>query len=812
MPGRRPVSWSRVRPAFPLLLIPVLVPAACSDGDAPRPAPAAAWAGSSERLELIAISKRPQDEPRVVRRLFPPPAIEPWRAEAERVLHSDVRAGPGEAEVPGYRANDGSPTVPALVVGGPKGVARRVVVPLDVAARTYDQVFLRVTSPEREDAGVALLRAGRELLRAGPIAFHGSKTPRVVAFDLPGARALAEEPDQLAIELAGRAEGALVVEVALGWRSPSGFLPAPGAPELVALRADALDLRRGVGLSSRAPLAADFDVPAGAELAFSTGAPAALRLSGDAPVLVVALASADGGDGLERVERVPLSGAPTWRAAAIDLAPFAGRRARATFALESGLEEAGGSAAECEALCVVAEPRLRAAAPNAPSVLLVTSDTHRADHLGRAPAPRAEVRTPALDALAARGVLFADAFAATNTTNPSHVAIMTSLPVRDTRVTDNLSPLADGATTLAERFGARGWRTFAAVSARHLVHAESGLGQGFERMSAPADSERRAAGTVDELLAWLEEPGISGEPLFCWLHVFDAHSPYEPPPPYDRRYYPPPRDPYDRARTLQYPGRFLPLYLRGVTDVEFPRAQYRAEIDYLDEQVGRVLARERFRAGVTAFTADHGESFGRHGVWWDHAELYPDSVRVPLILAWPGAPAGARCDAAVSQTDLGRTLLNLAGLVALDFGGRDLRAFVEGSAAPAPRFALSGYGYSAMVEDGGWYLILHLADHHQTSLVEPRVKHQVEIYHLAVDRDCERDLIALEPERAAALRRELIEWLRAASPAGLALDVSASAAQRERLAAIGYTEAAPTDAGRPWFDGACACEWCGRFR
>ena len=84
----------------------------------------------------------------------------------------------------------------------------------------------------------------------------------------------------------------------------------------------------------------------------------------------------------------------------------------------------------------------------------------------------------------------------------------------------------------------------------------------------------------------------------------------------------------------------LPFYLRGLTDVEFPHAQYRAEIDYLDTQLAGVFSLPRFRSAVVAFTSDHGESFGQHGVWWDHAELYPDSVHVPLILAWPGAPAG----------------------------------------------------------------------------------------------------------------------------------------------------------------------------
>jgi arylsulfatase A-like enzyme len=251
--------------------------------------------------------------------------------------------------------------------------------------------------------------------------------------------------------------------------------------------------------------------------------------------------------------------------------------------------------------------------------------------------------------------------------------------------------------------------------------------------------------------------------------------------------------------------------LKGLTDVEFPRAQYRAEIDYIDSELARVLELGRFREGVTAFTADHGESFGAHGVWWDHAELYPDSLHVPLVLAWPGAPGGERRGEAVQLADLGRTLLDLAGIEAPGFPGRDLREAQQG--APGPRYALARDGHSASIQAGGWHLILHLADHHPAALVEPRERHRVELYDLRRDPRAEHDRIDAEPGRARELRRALIEWLAAAPAEGLAAPSAASLEQRARLAGLGYAEGAEAvGAAGDWFDERCGCAWCLRFR
>jgi arylsulfatase A-like enzyme len=158
-------------------------------------------------------------------------------------------------------------------------------------------------------------------------------------------------------------------------------------------------------------------------------------------------------------------------------------------------------------------------------VLLVTSDTHRGELLGTTAGGL--VRTPALDALAARGVVFLDAMSTSNATNPSHAALMTGLHPRDTRVVTNRDPLARRAVTLAERFAAAGYRTAATYSAFHLDDATSGLGQGFDRYEGPgaptgldfdafegaSSSVRDGALTVERALAHVDD-GSAVPPRF----------------------------------------------------------------------------------------------------------------------------------------------------------------------------------------------------------------------------------------------------------------------------------------------------------
>ena len=771
---------------------------ACAEEARDRPMPAVlSEMVPVERVALHPMGERTRERKRTVRSLYPPKDVSPWEVQAQRSLYAMVQAGQEDSAVPGFSLQDGTPSVPALVVVDDSEDPNRVLVPGDYDPASFNEVRLRITCPEPDVVRVVARRSGRALVTSEPHDVEASKVPTTVRVPLPGLRRLGAAFDELALEIEGRAQGIMVVQIDLVARPLAEVVLADGGDGgFVAPRSDG-ETVNGTLLFSGSPLEGVFDGAKDAELAFTAFVPKDARGPGMPPTLLVTL-TAEGVERVKRSFRLGESESGPWHQLALELGEFAGREVRARFEISDEAEPS---------LCVVAEARVRRRG-NLRTVLLVTSDTHRGDHLSVVSDDL--VRTPAIDTLAVRGVLFENAFSASNTTNPSHVALMTGIHVRDTRVANNHTPLHEKAETLAERFRDAGYRTFAALSVTHLGPRESGLGQGFDRVYAPVDGESDGQLAVDVMTRWLWSAG--DEPVFAWLHVFDAHSPYTPQASYDRRYYPSGKDPFDPKHPFDFPGKFLPFHLKGLRDVEFPHTQYRAEIDYVDDQLARIFSLKRVQGGIVAFTADHGESFGQHGVYWDHAELYPDSVHVPLILAWPGAPGGTQVSAPVRQLDLGRTLLNVADLDSADFAGSDLRDHLEGTPASSPRFALAGYGFSASINVGGWHLILHLLDHQPASVIVERRRHRVELYNRNVDPDCLRDLVDEEPERAREMRAALVRWLGDAGSEELGTRHEPTAEQRSRLAALGYgADASAWSAGDAWFDADCECEWCARF-
>lgn len=557
------------------------------------------------------------------------------------------------------------------------------------------------------------------------------------------------------------------------------------------------DLRRGVGLSSEQGLEFSLSAPQGGEVGFSYGMPEVLRRDSEQPELVVLLRS----PGLpERRHVLPFEDADTttiWHWARIPIGEFAGKPLQVRFELFSRDGR--------PALCALTEPKVHVPERDDRTVLLVTSDTHRADRLGSA---GGHVQTPVLDALAARGLSFERAFSATNVTLPSHTAMLSGRHPRDTRLVDNNMRLGEEAWTLAEAFREAGWQTIAAVSAAHLAHEWSGLGQGFDRMLVTRAPDRRAGETITYLNRSLEE--LDGRPLFVWVHLFDAHAPYLPPPGYAERYYE--GDAWDP--TLPDPAvdpLHLPPFLPGVRDLAYVTAAYDGETSYLDGELARLLERPRIRRGITAFTADHGESFGEHGVYWDHAELYPQTVRVPLLLAWPGAPAGTRVGTPVSNLDLGRTLLDLAGEQQVPFPGRNLRLALEPKET-RPLHLISSHGTSAAIVHWPWLLVLHLQDHRPDPQNVGAIKaaHSHELYDLDSDPDCVLDLARQDRAKAGELRADLVAWLRSGENLGWTTRNRHDAAMRDNLQALGYAGSyeGGAEEAPEWFPSGCGCREC----
>lgn len=321
----------------------------------------------------------------------------------------------------------------------------------------------------------------------------------------------------------------------------------------------------------------------------------------------------------------------------------------------------------------------------APNVLLVTLDTTRADHVG---AYGHVIDTPAFDRIAKEGALFLDASAVAAVTGPSHASMLSGAGPWDHGVLLNGIPVPQDRTLLAEVLHDRGWSTGAFVSS-YVLSGSYGFRRGFqvydddfgsipgaqsllvprllamfERHFHPdAELERRGGDTVDHALTWI---GDQRGAWFAWVHLFDAHGPYEPPPPFDTRYYQgDPRDPaHTSMKDVKNVAAYLKKSLEGITDVNYVTAEYDGEISYADAQLARLLDAVDTRNTLVLVIGDHGESLGEHGVWFNHGDdLYEASVHVPFAMRWPGrVNEGVRVEQPFEGTDLAPTVLAIVGV------------------------------------------------------------------------------------------------------------------------------------------------------
>jgi len=312
-----------------------------------------------------------------------------------------------------------------------------------------------------------------------------------------------------------------------------------------------------------------------------------------------------------------------------------------------------------------------------PDVLLVVVDTLRADHLGTYGFD-AKV-SPNVDALAARGVVFERAIAASARTTPSHASLMTSRFVAHHAVGErNGTTRLDGEETLALRLQAAGYATAAFVGNINL-RRRVGLAAGFDlyddelpdaEPNRPQFFERTAEKTTERALAWLAEQGEG--PIFLWVHYQDPHGPYTPPPPFDAGFSEPAKAGEAPLPVLENDigKQGIPAYQR-FDDEHRPgeyRRRYAGEIAFFDASLGQLLAafEARGRPAVIAFTADHGESLGEGGYWFAHGHAStPDLGRIPLVLVAPGLAPGRRGEL-VHHVDVMPTLLELAGVAVPD--------------------------------------------------------------------------------------------------------------------------------------------------
>jgi arylsulfatase A-like enzyme/predicted Zn-dependent protease len=394
--------------------------------------------------------------------------------------------------------------------------------------------------------------------------------------------------------------------------------------------------------------------------------------------------------------------------------------------------------------------------PKVRNILLISIDTCRADHLSCYGYPRHT--TPHIDQLAAEGILFEKVVTPVPMTLPAHSSMLCGTNPPYHGVHTNLEyHLGPSNVTLPELLREQGMVTGAIISS-FVLDARFGLNQGFDSYDDQFDethsvghiNERKGGEATTKALAWLDEH--ENAPFFLFLHYFDPHDPYQPPPPFDDR---------------------------------FAGDPYAGEIAFVDQCVGQVIDRLKqlglYESTLIIVTGDHGEMLGEHGETTHSYFVYQGAIRVPLIFKVPGLRQPKRIRDLVGLVDVVPTVCGLLGVDAPPaVVGEDLSpCFGSGKFSTKERFryceSFTPGSYAAnvllAVTQGDWKYIQTTVPELYDLSEDPKELHN------RVDDRVERVL-----EMQAALAGVLNQELRPDAGSALAVDEEA----RGRLESIGY--------------------------
>lgn len=397
--------------------------------------------------------------------------------------------------------------------------------------------------------------------------------------------------------------------------------------------------------------------------------------------------------------------------------------------------------------CPAAEP---------PSVILISIDTLRADHLSSY--GYRTVRTPNIDSFADQGTLFSNIESQVPLTLPSHTSLFTSTYPFESQIEENAEHVPSALVTLASVLRSHGYRTAAFIGSVFL-ESEMGLDQGFDFYDSPFHFEafspisgsmffggagrnqytvrdrRDGALVLGAARRWLS--AHQGAPAFVFAHLFDLHQPYI-------------------------------------------RAGYDGELAYTDHILGAfkqfLVQNGWWQRSLVVLLSDHGESLGEHGENSHGYFIYESTLRVPLIVHWPsGPPRPARQDAVGGLIDVAPTVL--------DFLHIAQPPSFEGGSLLEPAGPHSVYSETLYAHDGFGWAPLRSLRHGDYKYIEAP---HPELYNLAADPREQTNLYSKEQVRAQALRTELRTLLASHAPKQPASPAAISPRTRALLASLGY--------------------------
>jgi len=392
--------------------------------------------------------------------------------------------------------------------------------------------------------------------------------------------------------------------------------------------------------------------------------------------------------------------------------------------------------------------------------ILITVDTLRADRLHCYGFP--SIETPNIDLYASKGIKFEKCIAQTPLTLPSHASILTGTHPLFHGVRDNGGFLVPPElVTLAEIFKERGYQTAAFVAA-YVLDSKWGLNQGFDYYFDKFDLsrfhkislgsvQRPANEVMDEALSWLEEK--KGGKFFAWIHLYDPHTPYEPPPPYDSK----------------YPGR-----------------PYVGEIAFTDSELGRLWQflenNNLLDNSFLIFASDHGESLGEHRESTHGFFVYQEGIHVPLIFVTPFEELQeVSSSAVVSLVDIMPTVCEMAEIpIPSQIQGDSLLPlFFNPEKSHSYAYAESYYPRFHY----GWSELKSFQNQRYKLIIAP----EMELYDLKEDPDEKENLALSQTKILAELKTEADSFIEKFSENAFEIDYrKIDEETREKLAALGY--------------------------
>jgi arylsulfatase A-like enzyme/cytochrome c-type biogenesis protein CcmH/NrfG len=414
-----------------------------------------------------------------------------------------------------------------------------------------------------------------------------------------------------------------------------------------------------------------------------------------------------------------------------------------------------------------------------PNVILITLDTTRADRMGFLGSKRG--LTPHLDALARESVVFTHAYSQVPLTTASHATILTGTYPQFHQVNDFGVPLAEDLPYAPYIFRGNGYYTAAFVGSL-VLDPETRSAPGFERGFDTYDAgfhrrrqdedryhsiERRGDEVVAHALPWLN--AHKKGPFFMWVHLYDAHDPYDAPEPYKTKYA---AEPYD------------------------------GEIAYVDSAVGKLLDQLRtlgiYDGSLIAVMADHGEALGQHGETTHGIFLYDETIHVPLLFKLPREQsAGSRVETRAGLVDVLPTILQSVGIdIPAQVQGKSLLSLLPTTGAKAaagaqdrPAYSESDYPHRTF----GWSSLRSWRTG-KYLLVEAPTK---ELYDQTADPNAEHNLAGSSTAVTATLDGQLEAFRQKTSTTKEAPKVAADPGLQERLNALGYVATDSSSASMP---------------